>query len=63
MNRSMLTMAAAWLLAAGIAAPAAAQDYPTQTIRMISLVRRRRRLRHHRAASSRSACRKSSART
>ena len=29
-------MAAAWLLAAGIAAPAAAQDYPTQTIRMIS---------------------------
>jgi tripartite-type tricarboxylate transporter receptor subunit TctC len=29
-------MAAAWLMAAGIAAPAAAQDYPTQTIRIIS---------------------------
>jgi tripartite-type tricarboxylate transporter receptor subunit TctC len=29
-------MAAAWLMATGIAAPAAAQDYPTQTIRMIS---------------------------
>jgi tripartite-type tricarboxylate transporter receptor subunit TctC len=29
-------MAAAWLMAAGIVAPAAAQDYPTQTIRIIS---------------------------
>jgi tripartite-type tricarboxylate transporter receptor subunit TctC len=29
-------MAAAWLAVAGIAAPAAAQDYPTQTIRIIS---------------------------
>jgi tripartite-type tricarboxylate transporter receptor subunit TctC len=29
-------MAAAWLMAAGIAAPAASQDYPTQTIRIIS---------------------------
>jgi len=29
-------MAAAWLMAMGIAASAAAQDYPTQTIRMIS---------------------------
>ena len=36
MNRSIRTMAAAWLMAAGLAAPAAAQDYPTQTIRMIS---------------------------
>ena len=36
MNRSIQTMAAAWLMATGIAAPAAAQDYPTQTIRMIS---------------------------
>ena len=36
MNRSIRTMAAAWLMAAGIAAPAAAQDYPTQTIRIIS---------------------------
>jgi tripartite-type tricarboxylate transporter receptor subunit TctC len=29
-------MAAAWLMTAGIAAPAAAQDYPNQTIRIIS---------------------------
>jgi tripartite-type tricarboxylate transporter receptor subunit TctC len=29
-------MAAAWLMAAGIAAPAVAQDYPNQTIRIIS---------------------------
>lgn len=36
MNRSMLTMAVMWMLAAGIAAPVAAQDYPTQTIRIIS---------------------------
>ena len=36
MNRSIRTMAAAWLIMAGIAAPAAAQDYPTQTIRIIS---------------------------
>jgi tripartite-type tricarboxylate transporter receptor subunit TctC len=36
MNRSIRTMAAAWLMAAGIVAPAAAQDYPTQTIRIIS---------------------------
>jgi tripartite-type tricarboxylate transporter receptor subunit TctC len=36
MNRSIRVMAAAWLMAAGIAAPAAAQDYPTQTIRIIS---------------------------
>ena len=35
MNR-MLTMAAACVLAAGLAAPAAAQDYPTQTIKIIS---------------------------
>ena len=34
MNRRMLTIAAC-VLAAGIAAPAAAQDYPTQNIRMI----------------------------
>ena len=36
MNRSIQTMTAAWLLATGIAAPAAAQDYPTQTIRIVS---------------------------
>ena len=36
MNRPIRTMAAAWLMAMGIAASAAAQDYPTQTIRMIS---------------------------
>jgi tripartite-type tricarboxylate transporter receptor subunit TctC len=36
MNRSMLTMAAAWILAAAIAGPAAAQEYPTQTIRIVS---------------------------
>jgi tripartite-type tricarboxylate transporter receptor subunit TctC len=36
MNRSMLTVAFTWMLAAGIAAPVAAQDYPTQTIRIIS---------------------------
>ena len=36
MNRSIRTMAAAWLMAAGIAAPAVAQDYPNQTIRIIS---------------------------
>src|SRR6476646_3062787 len=36
MNRPIRTMAAAWLMAAGIAAPAVAQDYPTQTIRIIS---------------------------
>ena len=35
MNR-MLTVAAAWMLAAGIVAPSGAQDYPTQTIKMIS---------------------------
>src|SRR5438045_8120709 len=36
MSRSIRAMAAAFLMAASIAAPAAAQDYPTQTIRMIS---------------------------
>ena len=36
MNRRMLTMAAACVLAAVLAAPAGAQDYPTQTIKMIS---------------------------
>src|SRR5262245_31968143 len=36
MNRQTLTIAAACLFAAGLAAPAAAQDYPTQTIKIIS---------------------------
>jgi tripartite-type tricarboxylate transporter receptor subunit TctC len=36
MNRQMLTMAAAYVLAAGLAAPVHAQEYPTQTIRVIS---------------------------
>jgi tripartite-type tricarboxylate transporter receptor subunit TctC len=36
MDRRLMTMAAACLLAAGLAAPAAAQDYPTQTIKLIS---------------------------
>ena len=35
MNRRMLTMAAACILAAGMVAPAPAQQYPTQTIRII----------------------------
>jgi tripartite-type tricarboxylate transporter receptor subunit TctC len=35
MNVRMLTIAAAGLLAAGLAAPAPAQDYPTQNIRLI----------------------------
>ena len=36
MNRRMLTTIAAGMLAAGMAAPASAQDYPTQTIKIIS---------------------------
>ena len=36
MNRLMLTIAATCLLAAGLGLPAPAQDYPAQTIRMIS---------------------------
>ena len=36
MNRTMLTMTAAFVMAAWLAAPATAQDYPTQTIKMIS---------------------------
>ena len=36
MNRRNLVLAAACLAAAGLAPPAAAQEYPTQTIRMIS---------------------------
>ena len=35
MNRRMLMVAAACGLAAGLAVPASAQDYPTQTIRVI----------------------------
>jgi tripartite-type tricarboxylate transporter receptor subunit TctC len=35
MNRRMLTMAAACVLAVGMVAPAPAQQYPTQTIRII----------------------------
>ena len=35
MNPHVRTIAAACLLAAGLAAPASAQDYPTQPIRMI----------------------------
>jgi tripartite-type tricarboxylate transporter receptor subunit TctC len=36
MKRQVLTMVSAWVLAMGLAAPAGAQQYPTQTIRMIS---------------------------
>src|SRR6185437_665401 len=36
MNRRTLTIAAGCLFAAGFIAPAAAQNYPTQTIRVIS---------------------------
>ncbi len=36
MKRQVLTMVSAWVLAMGLAAPADAQQYPTQTIRMIS---------------------------
>src|SRR5688572_11239096 len=36
MNRRTLTLAATCLLAAGLAVPAAAQNYPTQTIKIIS---------------------------
>ena len=35
MNRRMLTLAACFLVA-GLATPAAAQEYPTQTIKIIS---------------------------
>jgi tripartite-type tricarboxylate transporter receptor subunit TctC len=36
MNRRTITMAAAFMLAAGLMRPAAAQDYPNQTIKLIS---------------------------
>ena len=36
MNKPMLTLAAAFLVTAGLAAPAQSQEYPTQTIKMIS---------------------------
>jgi tripartite-type tricarboxylate transporter receptor subunit TctC len=36
MKRQVLTVVSAWVLAMGLAAPAGAQQYPTQTIRMIS---------------------------
>ena len=35
MKRPMLTIAAAYILAAGVGLPAPAQDYPTQNIKMI----------------------------
>ena len=36
MNKPMLTLAAAFLVTAGLAAPAHSQEYPTQTIKIIS---------------------------
>ena len=60
MNRRMLMVAAACGLAAGLAAPATAQDYPTQTIRSSSRSARAAAPTSS-AASSPSACRRSSA--
>ena len=60
MNARLLTIAAAGLLVAGIAAPAPAQDYPTQTIKMIISFGPAAAPTSS-AASSRSACRRSSA--